>query len=187
MWPSAARGTEEPPIANRETDLKRNAPSSIPQLSVTPLHLSPLAVALVMCGAILGGAAREAIEQVLPTSARGFPVATFLINLAGAFILGVLLEALVRSGDDVGWRRRARLVGGTGFCGAFTTYSTFAVETVQLVRRHASSTAAGYLVASVIGGLAMAALGIMVGAAHARWTTAALPVDPDLDRFRTRP
>jgi CrcB protein len=154
---------------------------------VTPLHLSPLAVALVMCGAILGGAAREAIEQVLPTSARGFPVATFLINLAGAFILGVLLEALVRSGDDVGWRRRARLVGGTGFCGAFTTYSTFAVETVQLVRRHASSTAAGYLVASVIGGLAMAALGIMVGAAHARWTTAALPVDPDLDRFRTRP
>lgn len=150
-----------------------------------PLHLRPQAVLLVMLGGVVGAAAREAIEEALPAPGRGFPTATFVINLAGAFILGVLLEALVRAGDDVGWRHKARLIGGTGFCGGFTTYSTLAVESVQLVRHGAWLTAAGYEVASVVVGLLAAAAGIVVGAAHARWSTAALPVDPDVDRMGT--
>lgn len=143
-------------------------------------------MALVMCGGVLGAAARQAIEQALPATRRGFPAATLLINLAGAFVLGVLLEALVRSGEDAGWRRRARLVGGTGFCGAFTTYSSLAVETVQLARHGVWSTAAAYLAVSVVGGLLAAAGGIVTGAAHARWTAALLPVDPDVDRMGRR-
>ncbi len=138
-------------------------------------------MAAVVGGGVLGAAARETIEQALPPSAHGFPAATLVINLAGSFVLGLLLEALVRSGEDAGWRRHARLAGGTGFCGAFTTYSTLAVETVQLARHGAWSTGAAYVAASVIGGLALAALGIGVGATHARWSTAALPVDPDVD------
>jgi fluoride exporter len=105
-----------------------------------------------------------------------------MVNLSGAFILGLLLEALVRSGEDVGWRRRARLAGGTGFCGGFTTYSTLAVETVQLARHGVWSTAALYVVVSVLGGLVAAVAGILVGAAHARWSTTWLPVDPDVDQ-----
>ena len=139
-----------------------------------------------MCGGVLGAAAREAIEQAMPTARRGFPTATFLINVGGAFILGVMLEALVRSGDDVGWRRKARLFGGTGFCGAFTTYSTLAVETVQLARQGAWSTAGAYVVASVICGFAAAAAGIVVAAPRGRWSGAALPVDPDVDRVGER-
>ena len=161
-------------------------PAAVTRQAAAPLHLRPVAVLRVMCGGVAGAAAREAIEQALPAAHHGFPAATFLINLAGAFILGVLLEALVRSGDDAGWRRRARLIGGTGFCGAFTTYSTFAVETVQLARHGAWSTAGAYLVASVVGGLVLAGLGIMAGAAHARWSTAALPVDPDVEPVRRR-
>ncbi len=139
-----------------------------------------------MGGGVLGAAAREAIEQSLPAAKNSFPTATLLINLSGAFVLGVLLEAVVRSGDDAGWRRRARLAGGTGFCGAFTTYSTLAVESVQLARHAAWSTASGYLLASVVGGLVLAALGIVVGGARARSTTDALPVDPDVDRVGRR-
>lgn len=141
---------------------------------------------MVMAGGVLGAAAREALEQAWPTPGRGFPTATLMINLVGAFGLGILLEALVRSGDDAGWRRHVRLLGGTGFCGAFTTYSTLAVETVQLARQGVWSVAGGYLAASVIGGLVVAAGGIALGAAHARWSTAVLPVDPDVDRIGRR-
>ncbi|HET6873769.1 MAG TPA: CrcB family protein [Acidimicrobiales bacterium] len=147
-----------------------------------PLHLNLAAVAAVMCGGILGAAAREAVEQAVRSAGDGFPTGTFVINLSGAFALGLLLEALVRSGDDAGWRRTARLLGGTGFCGAFTTYSTLAVETVQLARHGLWSTAGIYVGASLVGGLMVAVAGIVVGATHARWTTAALPVDPDVDR-----
>jgi CrcB protein len=139
-----------------------------------------------MAGGVPGAAAREALEQALPPAGREFPAATFLINLVGAFALGLLLEALVRSGDDAGWRRRARLIGGTGFCGAFTTYSTLAVETVQLTRHGAWPVAAGYLAASVAGGLLAAAAGIAIGAARARSATASLPVDPDVDQVGSR-
>ena len=135
-----------------------------------------------MAGGVLGAAAREAIEQALPATRRGFPVATFVINLAGAFVLGMLLEALVRRGDDAGWRRRARLFGGTGFCGAFTTYSTLAVESVQLVRHGAWPTAVGYVAASVLAGLLVVAVGIVAGAFHAHLIGSTMPVDPDVDR-----
>lgn len=134
-----------------------------------------------MVGGVLGAAAREAIEQALPTPTHGFPTATFVINVAGAFVLGLLLEALVRTGENTRGRNRARLIGGTGFCGAFTTYSTLAVETVQLARHGSWSIAGGYLAASVVAGLMAAVSGIVVGATHARWTTAWLPVDSDVD------
>ncbi len=141
---------------------------------------------MVVCGGALGAAAREAVGQALPTAQGAFPVATLVVNLGGAFILGLLLEVLVRAGDDHGWRRRARLLGGTGFCGAFTTYSTLALETVQLVRRSDAVLATAYLAASVTGGLLAAAAGITVGAARYRARTAALPVSPDLDRVEAQ-
>lgn len=117
---------------------------------------------MVAAGGVPGAAARDAVEQALPTAHNGFPLATMLINLAGAFVLGVLLEALVRAGADSGWRRRARLLAGTGFMGAFTTYSTFAVEAALLVRADRAGLAVGYIAATVVGGLVAAAAGIVV-------------------------
>lgn len=116
----------------------------------------------VACGGVFGAAARDAVEQALPTPRNGFPLATMLVNLVGAFLLGVLLEALVRAGADSGWRRRARLLAGTGFIGAFTTYSTFAVEADLLVRAGRGAVAAGYVLATVVGGLVAAVAGIVV-------------------------
>lgn len=144
-------------------------------------------MALVVVGGCFGAAAREAVEQALPTPAGGFPVATFAINLAGALVLGLLIEALVRAGDDRGWRRRVRLGVGTGFCGAFTTYSTFAVEATQLGRAGDVGTAVAYVVASVAGGLLMAAAGVWLAAAGVtRRPARAVPVDPDLEEGPTR-
>jgi CrcB protein len=181
-------------VADPDTDLNnRSTESDLPDAapgrrrSARPLHFTPAAMALVLAGGFVGAAAREAVEQALHSSSGGFPWATFLINLAGAFILGLLLEALVRAGQDSGWRRGARLLGGTGVCGGFTTYSTFALEAVQLGRAGHVAIAALYVAATVIGGLITTTAGIAVASAPAgRRRHAALPIDPDLDREAPR-
>jgi fluoride exporter len=116
----------------------------------------------VFLGGIFGTALRYLIEDLLPHDGSSWPWATFLINLGGAFILGGLLEGLARLGDDSGWRQRARLGIGTGGCGAFTTYSTLALEVVLLERHGNLGTAVGYGVVSVLGGIVTAWLGIVV-------------------------
>ena len=131
--------------------------------SVRPLHRTPAALAAVFVGGAAGTGARYAGETWMPHSGTGWPWATFLINLGGAFLLGLLLEALARSGPDVGRRRWLRLVAGTGFCGAFTTFSTFALETVELVRDGAPTTALTYAAVGVVAGLICAWAGIVTG------------------------
>jgi CrcB protein len=116
-------------------------------------------IATVGIGGAIGSAARYGVQQWFPAT-TGFPWSTFTVNLAGALILGVLLELLTRSGPDTGGRRQLRLLVGTGLCGGLTTYSTFAVEADLLVRRHADGLAATYAISSIVAGLAVAALGI---------------------------
>jgi fluoride exporter len=142
---------------------------------------SPGAAALVVIGGFFGAAAREALEQAWPTPAGDFPLATLVVNLAGAFLLGVLLEAGVRAGARLGRRRRrARLLAGTGFLGAFTTYSTLALEADLLVRAGHVLVAVGYLAASAAGGLAAAALGVAAGSISGDRRWAELPLGPDV-------
>jgi CrcB protein len=137
---------------------------SDPDVSATPLHLRSSSLTWVFAGGVVGTALRYLIEDLLPHDSSGWPWATFLINLAGAFILGTLLEGLARLGDDSGWRQRARLCAGTGGCGAFTTYSTLALEAVLLGWRGHLGTAIGYGVLTVVGGVVTAWLGIAVAA-----------------------
>lgn len=125
-----------------------------------PVHRHLWALAVVFVGGAAGTAVRYVIEEQLPQSASQWPTATFGINIAGAFVLGLLLESLVRGGPDAGIRRRLRLLGGTGFCGAFTTYSTFALETVEGFRSGFTGLAVAYAVVSVILGILAAWAGI---------------------------
>ncbi|MFZ2510916.1 MAG: fluoride efflux transporter CrcB [Gordonia sp. (in: high G+C Gram-positive bacteria)] len=122
---------------------------------------SPL-LALVFVGGMLGAPARYGVEHVLPAAAGGFPLGTFAVNVVGAFLLGLLLESLILSGPDTGVRNRLRLFLGTGFLGAFTTYSSFAVQLDRLGRGGHASTAVGYAAVSLAVGLALVALGIWV-------------------------
>jgi CrcB protein len=130
-----------------------------------PAHRQPLLIALVFVGGVCGSAVRYALGLAVPTRTGDWPTSTFVVNIAGAFVLGLLVEALVRAGADDGWRRRLRLFAGTGFCGALTTYSALAVESDLLVRGHHPGLAATYALVSVAAGLVATGLGITVSAA----------------------
>ncbi len=133
-----------------------------------PVHRQPRMMLLVLAGAALGTPARYALSVMLPTRTGSWPVGTLTANLLGAFLLGVLLEGLARRGRDTGYRRLLRLTLGTGFLGAFTTYSTLAVETDLLVRAHRPGLAAAYAGASLFAGLLATTAGIWLAAAHHR-------------------
>jgi CrcB protein len=131
-----------------------------------PAVPAPAVLAAVVLGGALGTAARIGVTQVLPRP-DGLPLPTLVVNLVGALALGALLEALARAapppeGDR---RRSARLVAGTGFCGAFTTYGAFAVEADLLARDGRAGVALGYVLGSVLLGLAATSAGLAVGAA----------------------
>ncbi|QDG62509.1 CrcB family protein [Pseudarthrobacter sp. NIBRBAC000502771] len=135
-----------------------------------PVHLHPGFVLVVIIGGILGALARYGVSGVLPAPG-GWPLPTLAINLAGAFLLGALLEALVRRGPDAGRLRLVRLLVGTGFMGAFTTYSTLAVEATTLVNTGRSADAVLYVGASVVAGAVATVAGIRLAAAqHGRTT-----------------
>jgi CrcB protein len=113
------------------------------------------AVVAVALGGALGAPARYELGRALHPAA-GFPVATLAVNLSGAFALGLLV---VLVGERLAPRRYVRQFFGTGLLGAYTTYSTFAVESDLLLRHGRIGVAIGYVLATVVGGLAVAALG----------------------------
>ncbi|MCW2602606.1 MAG: hypothetical protein JWN61_741 [Pseudonocardiales bacterium] len=143
------------------------------------LHI-PAAIGV---GGGIGSIARYGIGQLDPSAADQLPLATLAINVSGSLLLGLLVGAISAS-TAAGRAPRAvlRPFVGTGILGGYTTFSTFAVQANHLP----APTAVAYIVLSVVGGLACAALGARAGAllvggpltgASARPT---LPDDPDL-------
>lgn len=111
--------------------------------------------AFIVVGGMLGTAARSGLEAAFPAAGDQWPWTTFWINVTGSLLLGLLVEALA-GGDDSGWRRSIRLGIGTGVLGGFTTYSTFSVETVEMLRSGQWLLGLGYAVGSVLIGVAVA-------------------------------
>jgi len=141
-----------------------------PAGSARPIHLSPAALAIVALGGAVGTAAREAITLALPRLGQ-VPIAILAINVTGAFLLGLLLESLVRRGPDVGRRRRLRLLLGTGALGGFTTYSALAVDGALLLGS-APVVGVAYTVGTLLLGAVATTAGIAGGAALASRRTA---------------
>ena len=127
-----------------------------------PLHLRGRSVGLVFVGGALGTGARSAISDAVPHT-FGVPVAVLGINLLGAFLLGLLLERLVRAGSDDGPRRDLRLLLGTGVLGGFTTYSALAADTATLLADGHLGRAAAYALGTLALGLAAAWGGLRCG------------------------
>ncbi len=121
------------------------------------------AAALVAVGGVPGVAARALLEGAFPAAAGAWPWTTFAINLVGSFVLGALLESLLRAGPDAGRRRDVRLGVGTGVIGGFTTYSTFVLEVEALLTGGHAVAGVAYALVSVVLGVA-AAIGGMAGA-----------------------
>ena len=143
-----------------------------------PAHLDPRLVALVAAGGMVGTGARYLLSVIIPTQG-GWPTATFVENVVGAFFLGGLLEALLRRGAESRRGRLVRLGVGTGMLGGFTTFSSLALELERLLADGAIGTAAAYAAASLACGLLACLLGVVVAARHHRWRRQRLPRDPD--------
>lgn len=109
---------------------------------------------LVAAGGFAGAVLRHAVTVTLPTAVLG----TLAVNVLGSFALGALLYEARLSGV---LSAETRLVLGTGFLSSFTTYSTFAAQTLSL-----SPTTA---VANVAGNYLLGFLGVILGQAVARW------------------
>ncbi len=126
-----------------------------------PVHLRGRYLGLVAVGGAIGTGARAALAAAFPPGA-GISWTILVINVVGAFCLGLLLEALAHRGPDVGGRRALRLFVGTGVLGGFTTYSTLADDTAQLLDVGRWGAGAGYALLSVVLGLAAVAVGVVV-------------------------
>lgn len=138
-------------------------PHPRPAVPGRPAHLRPALVGLVAFGGAVGSAARHG-AQVAVGTVDDLPLGTLVVNLVGAFALGLLLE-LSAGPDDPGHHRRRnlRLFLGTGFLGGFTTYSAFALETERLLAAGDQGVALSYLLATVAGGFAASVLGVAAG------------------------
>ena len=88
-----------------------------------------------------------------------FPLSTFLVNIIGSLILGLIAGLFLKSNISV----ELRLLLGVGICGSFTTFSTFAIENVTLLEQKDFFTASAYVLGSVLVGLLMAFAGYWIG------------------------
>ena len=119
-------------------------------------------IALLVLGGAIGAPARYLVDGVVQSRSRGVaPWGTFVINVSGSFVLGVVTGAVLYHG--LGPLPKTAL--GTGFFGAYTTFSSFSYETVRLLEEGSVATASLNAIASVVIGLAAAALGIALLAA----------------------
>lgn len=124
---------------------------------------APLALwmqlALVGAGGAAGALVRGLLEAAAPPGSA-FPWTTLAINVVGSGLLALLLGLVWSRPPHV---QVERLLLGTGLLGGFTTFSTFSVETLQLLRHDRAAQAAVYVAVSVLAAIPAAAAGVTVG------------------------
>lgn len=123
----------------------------------------------VAVGGVIGTGIRLAADTLIPHEATGFPVSTLLVNIVGAFVLGVLVSSIWTRLRTPNWLKAGL---GTGMLGSFTTFSAFVTSLLTEATQGMWWLAIAYLLASLMLGFAAATLGIRVG--HR------LPPEPDL-------
>jgi CrcB protein len=116
------------------------------------------ALLAVVVGGMLGTSLRLCIDLALPHDDAGFPLSTLLINVVGAFALGLLVARVWPTARP--WVRAGL---GAGLLGSFTTFSAFAVSLVSLATSDEWMPAAAYLLATMGLGLAAAWAGLRLG------------------------
>ena len=123
--------------------------------------MSPLAwVAFVGAGAV-GAPLRYLVDGAVGDRTEGvFPWGTFIINASGSLLLGLLTGLALYHA----FPKTPKVILGTGFCGAYTSFSTFTFETVRLVEEGALSEAFRNAAGTLLTGAAAAGLGLALAA-----------------------
>ena len=117
-----------------------------------------MAYVWVFIGGGIGSMFRFSLTRLFPYDEGTFPYATLLANIISSFILGILLGWIIKNGMSVQYR----LLLITGFCGGFSTFSTFSGEGLYLLQKGQWGLAAGYIIVSIILGLAAVLIGLKV-------------------------
>lgn len=111
---------------------------------------------MVAAGGALGSVARYLLSLI--PFAGAFPPLTWITNMVGSLLIGILMGALGGGGHD-----RALLLWKVGFCGGFTTFSTFALESYGLLDKNQGVMAVAYLAVSCVVGIVCVAVGYGLG------------------------
>jgi CrcB protein len=120
-------------------------------------------VALVAIGAFAGAGARFFVTQrVAARLDARFPAGILAVNLSGSFLLGVIATIIAeRYGSD----RASSLILATGFLGAYTTFSSFSLDTIRLIEGGAPREALANIAVNTAGGIALALAGVLLALA----------------------
>lgn len=114
----------------------------------------------VGAAAAVGAVARYVLGQYVQYRSPGaFPRGTWLINVSGSFVLGLLVGLGARHALP----EQVVTIAGVGFCGAYTTFSTFSYELVQLCKKGQVGKSLLYAASSLAVGLAAAAAALAIG------------------------
>ena len=127
-------------------------------LSAVAMH----PVTLIAVGSAVGGNLRYWLGRGIDAQAwpGGLPWGTLVVNVSGSFLLGFFAVAFLERVGPA--RREAYLLLGTGFCGGYTTFSTFEYETYKLAREGHYPAALGNVAASCVVGFAAVAAGTLL-------------------------
>ena len=109
---------------------------------------------LVAFGGGLGASFRYWIFFIVKN--YSFPYATLIVNIVGSFVLGIIIALSFKMNN---FPEAAKLFFGIGFCGGFTTFSTFSFENIELIQQGKFNLAFLYIFASVAGGVLATWLG----------------------------
>ena len=115
---------------------------------------------IVGTGSFIGGTMRYLLSTFMKNvCGQGFPWGTLLVNLLGCFLFGIVFAIFSKNSST---DNTLYLLLTTGVCGGFTTFSTFANESVQMLQHGNTSGFFGYVATSVIAGFVLVALGYWI-------------------------
>lgn len=115
---------------------------------------------VIAAGGALGSLARWGLGEALARPRGSFPLSTFTENLSGAFALGLLMVWLTEVWPSARYLRPFLAVG---VLGGFTTFSTYMLDTRELLAAGRPGLAAGYLAGTVLAGLCAVFAGVLAG------------------------
>jgi CrcB protein len=153
--------TQQTPVPPIDSDVDLPVPAQRRRRSWDPGVLAAIAV-----GGVLGAEGRYGMSLLLPHHPGQWPLATWLTNVTGCFLIGVLMVVITELTSP---HRLVRPFLGVGVLGGYTTFSTAMVDVEQMVRAGHAGAALGYLLATPVAAVAAAFLGVLLTRASAVW------------------